>query len=106
MSVQANREQLKSDVRVQLELVRREQTKLDDLLQEVAEAECPHWVGQETTVPLSAFSHAGKKCRVTLVRHCRVRDDLDIGHWKVWARVLKKDGTDSKLTADWNGWPD
>jgi hypothetical protein len=67
------------------------------LAQLIADATCPLRVGQ--VVPVCGYSHNGKQMRVERVGYTRSTYD---GDWRVSGRVLKQDGSDSKLTADFS----
>lgn len=80
------------------------ESKLNDLLQRWADEECPIKVGDVVTVPDWHHCHARKQARVVEVlgvitpygRRC---------YFKIHATVLKKDGTDSYMKAEWGEEP-
>jgi hypothetical protein len=73
-----------------------------ELLRQWVELVCPYKVGDVTKV--LGYSHNGKMARIEAV-HTKVKWQYKAKQeqyeWWVTARVLRKDGSDSSLTTDW-----
>jgi hypothetical protein len=73
-----------------------------ELLRQWVELVCPYKVGDVTEV--LGYSHKGKMARIESV-HAKpkwtYKSDKERYVWWVKGRVLKKDGSDSSLTTDW-----
>lgn len=80
-------------------LVSAAQAKRRDAAQALAEATCPHKVGDVLDVPDATYVHRGKKCIVTAIRPGR----FGSYDYLVLAYLIKKDGTQSLVSATWDG---
>lgn len=69
-----------------------------EILKGWANRTCPLKVGNEITVPLSAYTHAGKKAVVDRITYEKW-SFRETGYcWLIWFSVISKGGQKSKLT--------
>jgi len=67
--------------------------------QSLADLICPYKVGD--LAKIKGYTHRGKACVIISVSLSVFCGEFE---WKVYGKVLKKDGSESKTTCSWTGW--
>lgn len=83
------------------EVVSKAQQRLNDALDEMARQDCPHEVGD--TIDCGGYSHHGKKMIVDGIGRASYRSVYKKEKWRVFGRVLKKDGSIGQMFYDFEG---
>lgn len=83
------------------EVLSKAQQALNDALDEMARQYCPHKVGD--TIDCGGYSYRGKKMIVDRIARTSHRSSYWPEKWRVFGRVLKKDGSIGQIFYDFEG---